>query len=157
MKKIFTILFLTLILCIPAVNAQAKEPSAEMLKELQEFKIKYLIQEVEIPADKQAEFTKIYTQYDQERNALFHQIYTKCRAVRKNASPSEAEYLGAAEAMATAKAKEGDLEKSYFQQLKTILSPKQLYKMKHAEKKFDRKLKEMHKTKKGKKAASKKK
>lgn len=157
MKKYLIILLLTFI-CIPATGyTQPKEPTAEMIKELQDFKIKYLIQEMELPTDKQAEFSKIYTQYDRERNTLFHQLYLNSRATRKNTSPSDAEYLETAESMATAKAREGDLEQSYFRQFKTFLTPKQLYKMKCAEKKFDHKLKEMHKNKKVKKATAKKK
>lgn len=155
MKK-YLIAILIMLMSVPVSHAQRKEPSAEVLKELQEFKIKYLIQEMELQADKQGEFSSIYAKYDKERNSLFRQLYHKARAIRKEAKHTDAEYLEAAESMATAKSREGALEESYFQQFRTILSPKQLYQMKRAEKKFDHKLNEMHRNNKGKKRGPKK-
>ncbi|MCM1319193.1 MAG: hypothetical protein NC217_02290 [Muribaculaceae bacterium] len=122
--------------------AEPKEPTAEKLKELQEFKIKYLIQEMDLSADKQAEFTKLYTQYDNERSTLFRDIYQRVKSMRQNQNPTDTDFMVIAETMATAKAREGALEQKYFNKLKTILSPKQLYTLKCAEQKFDRKLNE---------------
>lgn len=146
MKQYFTrflLIFFALALCMPSVLAEPKgEPTAEMLKELQEFKIKYLIQEIDLSADKQSEFTKLYAQYENERAVLFHELHHKFKSIRKKTNPSDNEYLVTAESMSTAKAREGELEKKYFNKLKTILSPKQLYLLKRAEQKFDRKLNE---------------
>ncbi|MCM1004775.1 MAG: hypothetical protein NC402_00580 [Prevotella sp.] len=139
----YIFLFLTLIICYSQAMAEPKEPTAEKIKELQEFKIKYLIQEMDLPAEKQAEFTKLYSQYDKDRSALFHEIFQRVKKMRNNQNPTDTEYMIAAENMATAKAREGDLEQKYFNKLKTILSPKQLYLLKRAEQKFDRKLGEM--------------
>lgn len=145
----YLLLFFTLLICSVAGMAEPKEPSAEKLKELQEFKIKYLIQEMDLPADKQAEFTKIYTMYDNERSTLFRDFFQRDKSIRHNQNPTETDYMVAAESMATAKAREGALEQKYFNKLKTILSPKQLYNLKRAEYKFDRKLNEQrHKGKK---------
>ena len=135
------------ILTILSSSAQGKEPTDEMLKELQEFKIKYLIQEMDLPADKQAEFTKIYAQYDNERSALFRELMQRHRSIRHNHNPTDTEYMVAAETMASGKAREGGLEQKYFNKLKTLLSSKQLYQMKCAEKKFEHKLGEMHRKK----------
>lgn len=67
--------------------------------------------------------------------------------MHKNQDPTDTEYIVAAESMATAKAREGELEKKYYNKLKTILSPKQLYLLKSSERKFDRKLGEMRRKK----------
>lgn len=144
----FLLLFFALTLFMPGAMAEPKaEPTAEMLKELQEFKIKYLIQEMELPVEKQAEFSKIYTQYENERTGLFRELHQCFNSVYKNQDPTDTEYAVAAESMATAKAREGGLEKKYYNKLKTILSPKQLYLLKSAERKFDRKLGEMRRKK----------
>lgn len=124
---------------------EPKEPKAEMLKELQEFKIKYLIQEMELTEDQQQKFTKLYTQYDNERSALFRDVHRRSKAMRNNDNPTDTDYLVAAENMATAKCREGELEKTYFAKFKTMLTPKQLYTLKRAEHKFNRKLREMKK------------
>lgn len=143
--KRYILLILSLIsLALYATDIpEPAEPTAEKIKELREFKIKYLIQEMNLPADKQAEFIKVYTQYDNERTNLFREIYRKAKSIRKTADPGDAEYLSAAENMATAKQREGAIEHKYFNKFKTILSPKQLYTLKRSEQKFDRKLGEM--------------
>lgn len=117
--------------------------SAEKRKELQDFKMKYFIQEAEIPADKQQEFIRLYNQYDQNRENLFKDMGAKFKAMRGKNSPTDADYIGTAEAMASFKSREGDLEKNFFQQLRTLLTPKQLYMLKKAEHKFQRKVMEM--------------
>lgn len=148
----FLLLFFALTLFMPTAMAEPKdEPTAEMLKDLQEFKIKYLIQETGLPVEKQTEFTKIYTQYENERAALFRELHQRFKSMHKNQNPTDTEYMVAAESMATAKAREGELEKKYYNKLKTILSPKQLYLLKSSERRFDRKLGEMRR-KKGQKA-----
>ena len=151
-NKIITIVLLCIMSVAPAV-AQHSGKSARMRAELQEFKIKYLIQEIDLPADKHADFTIIYTQFDHDRESLFDDMGTRFKAFKNKEGHSDAEYSGMAEAMAVFKYREGDLEKSCFQQLKTLLTPKQLYLLKHAEHKFHRKIMDMQR--KGKKSKAK--
>ena len=66
---------------------------------------------------------------------------------RKSASSSEVsdlEYEKAAEAMIEVKGKEASVEEQYFAKFKTVLSPKQLFKLKQAERKFTRELMRQH-------------
>lgn len=142
MKRIILALFAITMIAVQAV-AEPKEPTADMLKELQEFKIKYLIQEMELPTEKQAEFTKLYSQYENERASLFRELHQRNKSIRKNSSPTDTEYQVAAESMANARYREGELETKYFNKFKTMLSPKQLYLLKRSEQKFERKLGEM--------------
>lgn len=88
--------------------------SAEKRKELQDFKMKYFIQEADISADKQQEFIRLYNQYDQNREMLFKDMGAKFKAMRANNNPTDADYIGTAEAMAAFKSREGELEKNFF-------------------------------------------
>lgn len=153
MKKQILILF-SLILSLAAFAQKGGNWEAK-IKEIQEYKIQYLIQEMDLPSDKQAEFTRLYTAYDNARTALFRSFMQQDKAMKAKENPSEADYAEAAQAMATAKLREGELENSYYLQFKQMLTPKQLYNMKRAENRFEHKLREAHqgqrKTKKGKK------
>lgn len=142
MQKILLIIVLAICGCMPVMADPASDAAAQR-KELQDFKLKYFIKEMDLSADKQQEFIRLYTQYDQSREALFNDIRSRYKAIKGKTAPTDADYLGIAEAMASFKAKEGDLEKSFFGQLKTILSPKQLYQLKKAEHKFQRKCMEL--------------
>lgn len=144
------LILLTLLISVVPAMADNKEPSADKLKELREFKIKYLIQEMELPTDKQAEFTKLYTQYESERISLFKELHQRAKSVKNNANATDTDYSLAAEAIATARTREGELEAKYFQKFKAMLTPKQLYQLKRSEQKFERKLGEMKHQNKGK-------
>lgn len=123
-------------------------PTDDMVKELQEFKIKYLIQEMDLPADKQAEFRRIYTQYGQQQSQLFKDMFSRFKSMKAKKEPTDADYSALAERMASFKSREGALENNCFQQLKSVLTPCQLFQLKKAESKFDRKVRDMHRKKK---------
>lgn len=144
MTRFLLFIFAIFTLTQAAVAEPKDEPNAEKLKELQEFKVKYLCQEMDLPADKQAEFSKLYMQYENERSTLFRELHKNFKHLSKSQSHTDVDYANAAEKMASAKSREGDLEMKYFNIFKTMLTPKQLYLMKRAEDKFDRKLGEMH-------------
>ena len=127
----------------PEPAGEHKPPTKEQKEEFLKFKLDYFIQEMNLPADKQGEFKRIYTDYEKDREALFSGMWQKIKAFRADKEHSDADYLGMAEAMSQMKAKEGELEKSCFGKLRTILSPKQLYEFKKAENKFNRKVMEM--------------
>lgn len=64
---------------------------------------------------------------------------------KKGDSATDAELEKAAEARAELKAKQGALEKEYFQKFKKVLTPEQLFKLGDTEKEFARKLMESNK------------
>ena len=65
---------------------------------------------------------------------------------------SDLEYEKAAEAMYEVKGKEAAIEKQYFTKFKTVLTPKQLFELKQAERRFtDKLMKEHSKARSGKK------
>ncbi len=150
MKHIVARLLLVALLVVgtaASANADKKKDSdkpskSEMLKEIQEFKIKFLIQEAEIEKDKQAEFIKLYTEMENARGDIFKSVAKQRKALKKGTHTDE-EYLKVSENIADMKSREGAIEKSYYLQFKRLLTPKQLYNLKRAELKFAKKLMEM--------------
>lgn len=126
-------------------NGDNGKKRAEMMKELQEFKIKYLIQEAGITPEQQPEFIKLYTEMDNAKLNMFKARRESRKALSKNPSPTDEDYNRVSEEMADAKNAEGAIDKSYYLQFKKLLSPKQLYKMKDAEARFNHKMMHMRK------------
>ena len=58
----------------------------------------------------------------------------------KNDHPSDLEYEKATEALFELRSREGDIDRKYYPQLREILSKKQLFKLKSAERRFGRHL-----------------
>lgn len=143
MKKFLLLFFVVLLSASPAFAKPDRAEREKMRKELQAFKIKFLVQEMDLSADKKTEFEHLYLQMEEEKHKAFEQTVGRVRPVMKGTAKSDEDYLAAADAMAGQKRREADIEGRYYAQFKKILSPRQLYKLKLSEEKFNRKLNEM--------------
>lgn len=144
MKKIFLLLFL---LIAVAVGAYAhpdgrKGPDEKKLKELRDYKIKYLAQEMELKDDQKAKFVEVYEKMSEERRRNFESMRSMERKLKDNAS--EAEYKELSAKISDCKIKDAQIEKEYDAKFAEFLTQKQIYKMKEAEEKFHRKMMDMH-------------
>ena len=145
-RRLITALTLALALFSFTVYAQKDgggKKNAEMVKELQEFKIKYLIQEADITKEQQPEFVKIYTELNNAKLALIKANHESLKALKAKNSPTDEDYYKVAEEIAKGKTAEGAIDMKYYQQFKKLLTPKQLFKLKEAELKFNRKMMQM--------------
>lgn len=130
---------------VTAVSAQnsGKKDREKMMKELQEFKLKFLAQEMDLKEDQQAKFFELYNEMCEKRRECMSEAVKLERKVKKNKDASESDYQAAAEAMNKAKAEDLAIEKQYDEKFAKFLSPKQIYKLKAAEGEFRKKMTEM--------------
>lgn len=143
-KKI--ILILLLALCgIVAADAQRHEGRNhdKMMKELQEFKLKFLAQEMDLQDDQKEKFVELYNEMSEKRIACMKEAWKLRRQVKHDKDATEADYEAAAEAMKKAKAEDSEIEKSYDDKFAQFLTSKQMFKMKAAEEEFRKKMEEM--------------
>lgn len=142
-----------MLLCsFPFVNAQPKSDAEKekMWKEMQEFKMKFLAQEIDLKEDQKKEFFELYDEMSSKRAQCYKNARDLERKLKKNKDASEQEYQDATEAMKKAAAESAEIEKVYDEKFSTFLTPKQIYKLKEAEQEFRKKMEEMkHKKDKG--------
>lgn len=120
-----------------------KKSKEEMLREIQEFKLKYLAQEMGLSEAQKKEFNEIYTQMSMEKGKIFHECHQIEKEMRDNPNLSDEDYAKASEKLEAAREKEALIDRVYDGKFATFLSAKQIYKMKQAEKAFLEKLREM--------------
>lgn len=132
-----------LLICLIFPFMLAAQGRGDVSKELQEYKIKYLAQEMDLKPDQQTRFIEVYTRMSNEKQKIFRAAHDVERKVRSDNSASSADYQRANEAMSQAKIREGQIDKKYDAEFKKFLTDKQIYKMKEAEKKFREKLKQL--------------
>ncbi len=140
------LLILALILgCSASAFAQKHESKKgeNMMKELQEFKIKFIAQEIDLKESQKAEFVELYNEMTAKRVEVMRDAWKMERELKKNKDASEADYQAVTDAMTKAKAKDAEIEKSYDEKFAKILTQKQIYKMKEAEENFRKKMAEM--------------
>ena len=143
MRKIY-ILLLALIFALPAFSqkSQSREKREDMRREMHEFKMKFIAQEIELQESQQKRFFEVYDRMWAEHGKLFKATRGIEKRLREG-NPSEQEYTEACRAMTEAKEKDAEIEKKYDAIFSEFLTSKQVYKMKDAEEKFRNKMHEM--------------
>lgn len=147
MKKLsFLILLIIGAACLSA-NAQSPERNREQwMSEMRELKHDFLARQLKLSAEQREKFFDIYDRMDEEMDraqaearAAESRIY---EAGDKNIS--EADYDEAINAQLALKAKESEIEKQSYEELKTVLTKKQLFELKKAERDFTMQIMRQH-------------
>lgn len=150
MKKLYFLL-LILIMGVGFANAHDKDSDQKkekMFREVQEFKMKYLAQEMDLSELQKKKFFEVYEEMEKSRQACFTDAMRLNRKVKKNKEATDADYQQATEAFNKANAEWAVEEKQYNEKLSEFLSQKQIFKMREAENNFRSKLDEMRQKKK---------
>lgn len=140
MKKVFLFMLL-FVATVVSASAQAPQNERDMqqwLREVREYKHSFLAQKLDLSRDQQNKFFPIYDKMDDELaklNAETRALEKKINDAPKG-SVTDLEYDMAIQALFQLKAKEAEIENSYLDSFKGILSKEQLFKLKSCEKKF---------------------
>lgn len=148
MKRLIIIILLPAFLfLLPLQNANAQQDSAksreEMRKELDEFKMKFIAQEIDLKDNQKEQFVELYSKMNAEKRKVFSNAMKLERKLRHSKDATESEYAAASKAMAEAKVKDQEIERRFDEKFSAFLSSKQIFQMKIAEEKFRRKMESM--------------
>ncbi|MCM1484236.1 MAG: hypothetical protein NC043_07855 [Muribaculaceae bacterium] len=143
---------LLILISVSTSFAQQKHDGKNMkqwLQEMRQFRTNFIVKELNLTADQKSRFVPLYDAMYGELEKLMHDTRQLERSVeRKGNEATDVELEKASEAIYECKGKENDIEMRYFAKFKTVLTPRQLFKLKQAENKFNRHL--MEKRRKGK-------
>lgn len=144
MKKLILLSILTLFAF--SAFSQKKVDHKRNSREVLEFKMKYLAQEMDLSEDQQKKFFPIYEQLDAEVREVFRSVKAAEKRVDK-ANSSEEDYAALNKARTDAKLKLAEIERKYDEKFSQFLTKKQIVKMKDAEESFRKKMRESHRKK----------
>lgn len=130
-----------LIIAIPATAQKKSRP--EMWKEMQEFKIKFLSQEMELKDSQIKQFSEVYMKMSEEKGALFRETRKLERKLKSNKEATDEDYAAMSKQLTEVKERDAAIDKKYDAQFAEFLTPKQIFKMKAAEEKFREKMHQM--------------
>lgn len=121
------------------IQAQVNKPQHEnkWMNEVRNFKHSFLIKETEMTETQSKEFIPLYIEMENK----IYQVNSDARKIEQETSRSQKEisddeYLATATALSQVKTKEAEIEDHYFTLFSKILSKKQLFLLKRAEKRF---------------------
>ncbi|MCI8997533.1 MAG: hypothetical protein HFJ95_00880 [Muribaculaceae bacterium] len=149
MKKVAILFTLLMAAVLMPVNADAQRPSGRdresWMKEIQQYKNDFIAKKLELTDEQRAKFLPLYNSMDEEIRKVQEESEQLSRqTLTKGEKATDLEYEKAAEAMYELKGRENTIEMKYFNDYKTILTPRQLFKLKDAEKDFTRELMKQH-------------
>lgn len=98
----------------------------------------YITAEVGLTPEEAAEFIPLCNELQGKMFEVGRECRKLSKELRQNSSATDADFLKAIDACVDVNMKQAQLEKDYYEKFKKILSPKKLYKYKHAESKFAR-------------------
>lgn len=140
MRKFFTLLILLLSICLQGYS-QGEKKGGHSPFDFEKFnaqKMAYLIQEVGITPEEAAQLFPLYNEMQAKRFKMMKATHDKMRALRKNQNPKNDECLSVVDELLNNQIAEANLEKSYYQKFKKILSPQKVLKLKQADFRFAR-------------------
>lgn len=142
MNRLLFFLILTLV-SVGSAFAQKEKSHNEMRREVMEFKLKYIAQEIDLKENQQKQFFDLYKQMTAEKVKVFKETKDLERKLTADGNASEADYEAVTKAITSAKEKDAAIEKKYDEKFAEFLSPRQVFKMKAAEENFRQKMHEM--------------
>ncbi len=147
-----TVFFLLLMSLVAGAYAQDKREGKSdrhnMRQELEDFKMKFIAQEIDLREDQQQRFFELYKKMNEERFKVFKETRRLEKQVKSDKNATDADYENLNKAITEARRKDAEIEKRYDDQFLKIISARQLFKMKDAEEKFRHKMHDMRKNKK---------
>lgn len=128
----------------PSVSAQGKASREQWMTEMRQYKRTYLAKALDLTKEQQNKFFPLYEAMEDECARLDEDTRLMERRVAEASDATDLEYEKATEAMYETKVKQAEIEKDYAAKFKEVLSAKQLFQLKQADRKFARKMMRQH-------------
>ncbi len=137
-------LILTLLLPVLSYGQSGNPQRQKWFSEIRNYKHDFLAKELSLTKEQQSAFFPLYDAMEDEINKINRETRELEKKILDSSSPTDTEYEAAAKPQIELKGKESDIELKYFSKFKEILTAKQLFQMKNAERMFTRKIMSEH-------------
>lgn len=149
MNKIFSIFAFFVCACIGLMGQQSlsSEERDLWLAELRQYKHDFIAKELSLSTDQQEAFFPLYDEMEDQLNDVAQEVRDLEVSINNSPTASADEVQAAAFALFDQKRRESVIELLYFEKFKDTLTPKQLFRLKNAERKFTQQLVKHHRRK----------
>ncbi|MCM1450992.1 MAG: hypothetical protein NC102_01890 [Clostridium sp.] len=153
MNRTFAIIALIVCACASAMaqpprqNSMTEEERDLWLAELRQYKHEFIAKELSLSTDQQEAFFPLYDEMDDQLTDIAQEVRDLEMSINSSPTASAEEVQAAAFALFDQKRRESVVELLYFEKFKDTLTPKQLFRLKNAERKFTQQLVKHHRRK----------
>lgn len=144
MRKI-GLMIIMLLTAMGVALAQEEQPEKKekMFREVQEFKMKFLAQEMDLSEVQKKKFFELYEEMSQSKRNCYQEAIKMDRQIKHDKNATEEDYQKVTEAFNKANTEWAETEKQYNDKFAEFLSSKQIYQMREAEKTYKERVSEM--------------
>ncbi len=129
----------------PAVSAQVPDEDMERyINEIRTYKHDYLARELNLSGDTEREFFEVYDELEDSLIVINAETRDIERSVIDNPDASDTEVEAALDAIYGQKAREAAVEESYNRRIAEIITPRQMLRLRYAERRFNQQLVRRH-------------
>lgn len=148
MKRLYILLTLFCLALAPApLFAQKKgeggKSHKEMRKEMEDFKMKFFAQKMELQGETKEKFFEVFREYAKDMGDGFIQRRRAEKKLKGIAAPTDADYAEAQKEQKAGRDKENAAEAKFEEDCSKFLSPKQMIKLQEAREEFRQKMIEL--------------
>ncbi|MDE7426630.1 MAG: Spy/CpxP family protein refolding chaperone [Muribaculaceae bacterium] len=131
------VLLLNILLCLSAfmvpAMAQQEQKGQKALAEYRSFQRDFFAKQLNLTADQREKFCPLYEEMQNRLDKLAQETFTAGKALENDKDATEAELEAFARKSFEQRKLEGEIEMEYYEKFKTILTPKQLSRIKLTE------------------------
>ena len=140
--KLHILLIALLFAAVPTValaqdDATDKPDRDRIMSELKPYKHDFLTKDLKLDKEQAQKFLPIYDEMDEQLMKINDETRSLERNVMDNKDASDTEIEAAARAVFQQKQREAEVELAYYDKFKEILTPRQLLRLKGAERRFN--------------------
>lgn len=143
-KKTIIPIIAFLALALSAVAQEKVADRNQWMNELRQYKRTYFAKELDLTREQQNKFFPLYEEMEQQTAAVDDDVRLMERRIAEAPDASDLEYEKAAEAIYDGKVRQAEIEKSYMEKFKDVLSRKQLFMLNSVERQFQRDIIKQH-------------
>ena len=136
MKKILTLLTVSLLLNVLSINAQDSNKSFMNLQEFEKNKQDFIIKEARLSKQEAESFFPLNSELQKKKLDLHRKYQEDMKHAKESGNISEEEYKQLIENNIDLKMKEAELDKLYSDKFNKLLTPQKLFKAQQAERFF---------------------
>lgn len=141
-------------IAIAAVAQDRTVDRSQWMNELRQYKRTYFTKELELTREQQTKFFPLYEEMEQQTAQIDEDVRLMERRIAEAPDATDLEYEKATEAIYDGKVRQAEIEKSYIEKFKDVLSRRQLFRLNSVERQFQRDIIKQHQRLRSRKAAA---
>ena len=143
-RILLSVIALVALTAVSPAQDKAQGDRSQWMNELRQYKRTYFTKELDLTREQQNKFFPLYEEMTRQTTQIDDDVRMMERRIAEADDATDFEYEKATEAIYDGKVRQAEIEKSYVEKFKDVLSHRQLFLLNSVERKFQRDIIRQH-------------